>query len=135
MWKFLQRRFFFSPNTFRVTTRALTSHHSTMIQKTTADQSRSSAASAIGIASFIIAAAVSPFVAHAEPAQHNTSPAAAGIIKNSNFLSKDFIVDAVSVAAPSVVHISSTTSVGLGFGLMGSAGSGFIISKVCIHFY
>jgi S1-C subfamily serine protease len=47
---------------------------------------------------------------------------------SSHLLTKNFVADAVAIAAPSVVNIASIS--GNGFIPMGSAGSGFIISKV-----
>ena len=115
----------------RVAARALTGHPTLAIRSGTEQQSGSNATFAAGIASFILAATSFPLLSQSDPASNpRVARGNNAAINNSNFLSKDFIVDAVSLAAPSVVHISSTTTVGLGLGIMGSAGSGFIISKV-----
>lgn len=57
-----------------------------------------------------------------------TAQAQPKVASASHLLTKNFVADAVAIAAPSVVNIASIS--GTGFMPMGSAGSGFIISKV-----
>jgi hypothetical protein len=79
------------------------------------------------VAALVYSEDVKPFVSAEAP------KSVASLVSSSPYLTKDFIVDAAAIAAPSVVNISSMSS--MGFIQMGSAGSGFIISKVKHHFF